>query len=61
MLPQVFNLGMEWRYKTKINYPLAEVKVLLLISMHFPVEDYSHFTANWLLAVRLDYVNHEGT
>ena len=29
MLPQVFNLGMEWRYKTKINYPielLAEVK-----------------------------------
>ena len=29
MLPQMFNLGMEWRYKTKINYPielLAEVK-----------------------------------
>ena len=42
MLPQVFNLGMEWRYKTKIKYPtklLAEVKVLSFL-LHYPVEDH---------------------
>ena len=59
LVASVFNLGMEWRYKRKIKYPtkiLAEVKVLSFI-LHYPVEDHSHFTANWLPSDKI-IVNH---
>ena len=41
LLALVFNLGMEWRHKTKIKYPtkILEVKVLSFI-LHYPVEDH---------------------